>query len=416
MDQYIEFGLVYGLKFLTSQEHLQLVFRDSDRHTKAFNNNSGWLMSQLLGRCVGLVNGEEWKVVREGVAHPFLRKSAASQIPLIQKHVSRHFDNLLHQGNLANGLLDPAEDLKMLPFWVVAEILYGDLSPDMIQDLERLVPLREELFRHVIRGGMTRFGFSRYIPSRLNRLLRAFMVEWKSFNDKACARARSFDPPAQIVHFHDQVAKGSITSDNLLHTLDESLFANLDVTIGGISWNVVFLAAHKEYQNRLKDELAAHSKDDTEYQMYILKNSTLLAACVSESSRLRPLAAFSVPQSAPTPRVIDGYVIPAGTDFIIDTHKLNIQSKVWGADGTVYRPERFLGGEALERRYSFWRFGFGPRQCLGKHLADAIIRTLIAHLVQNYEMGIPDGLEWESNPNSWISHPEMRIQCIRRGV
>jgi cytochrome P450 len=59
---------------------------------------------------------------------------------------------------------------------------------------------------------------------------------------------------------------------------------------------------------------------------------------------------------------VDGYVIPAGTNFIIDSYALNIYSDTSAPDNTTYRPDRFLGRRGSELRDSFWRFGLGPRQ------------------------------------------------------
>lgn len=400
---------------LTRPEQIQAVFKDSDKHSKAVNNNSGYLMSQVLGECVGLISGNEWKTVRTSMEQPFLRKTAVEYVPLIQRHVLKHFDELWKCSKLGEGLLDPAEDLKLLPFWVVAEIIYGELSPQMVLELKELAPLREDIFKDVIHGGLSRFPFSRYLPTKANASLARFRARWESFNDSAYRRAMSSRITAPIVHMHDAVEKGLMTTEQLLQTLDESLYANLDVTTGGISWNLVFLAAYKSYQASLLEESMGVSPEN--HVQYILSSSTLLAACISESSRLKPLAAFSVPQSAPTERIIDGYVIPPGTDFIVDSYGLNIRNEFWGTDSSVYRPERFLEKGSMEIRYHFWRFGFGPRQCMGKYVADFIIRILLVHLVTNYELGVLESSsEWGRDPETWINHPKLQLKCLRKSA
>ncbi|KAI1120159.1 putative cytochrome P450 monooxygenase [Nemania abortiva] len=396
---------------LTRPEHLQLVFKDSDKHLKAVNNNSGYLMGQLLGRCVGLISGQEWKTVRQGVEAPFLRKNAAGYVPLVEKHIRDHFDHLWKESNLKEGLLDPAKDLRLLPFWVVAEIFYGELSPEMRSELRDLVPLREKLFKDVIRGGIARFSFSRYLPTKTNRALHQFQRQWKGFNNRAYHSAVVSSTNAPIVHMYGLIQNGTMTADQVLQTIDESLYANLDVTTGGISWNLVFLAANPVYQDRLRSEYQARSNSE-DFKQYVTDGSTLLAACITESSRLKPLAAFSVPQAAPTARVVDGFLIPAGTDFIVDSLSLNIRNDFWGPDSTQYKPERFLAVGRVGLRYHLWRFGFGPRQCMGKYIADIIIRALLVHLVNNYDLAILDpSADWLRNSEMWINHPDMKIAC-----
>ncbi|KAL4756570.1 cytochrome P450 monooxygenase gliC [Aspergillus foveolatus] len=416
-----ENGSVYriwsGMKpeiVLTKPHHLQHVFKDSDNHSKAPANNSGFYMSQLLGQCVGLISGSEWRAVRKVAEVPFGHRAISLRLADIERHVTEHFQKIHRDGNLDQGLIHPTNDMKMLPFWVVAELFYGRLPAFLIRDLEKLAPLREHVFKYVIRGGIPRFAWARWLPTAANADLRKFKQAWKAFNKRALEYAQATNLEAPIIQMQAAVAAGEITEEQLLQTLDESLYANLDVTTGGLSWNLVFLAAHRDVQARLRQELSI-AIAESRFHAYVADRSSYLAACVSESSRLRPLAAFSVPQAAPTVREVDGYLIPPGTSFIVDSCALNVRNETWGPDNEAYRPERFLGGRDSDRRYVFWRFGFGPRQCMGRHAADMVIRMALAHLVLNYELGLlRDADDWRSDKESWISHPDFWLRCVKR--
>ncbi|MCJ1248061.1 hypothetical protein MMC30_005276 [Trapelia coarctata] len=404
-----------GEVVLTRPEHLKEVFGDSDQHSKAANNNSGYLMSQLLGQCVGLLSGTNWRALRQVSETPFLHQNMPAYIPNIRRHVRNHFENLEKHGNLRSSLIHPAEDLKMLPFWIVAEVFYGQLPPNLIQHLRSLITLREDLFKLVIRGGLCRFSWTRFLPIQSTKNLAKFKKEWKAFNLCAYKHAKQSSSSASIVAMFEAVHRGVITQEQLYQTVDEALFANLDVTTGGISWNPVFLAADLSSQERLRKEIL--STPPTDFRKYVLNSSTYLAACISESSRLKPLAAFSVPQSAPTDRLVGGYVVPAGTNFIVDAYALNVRNEYWGSDAAEYRPHRFLEthNSKTKLRYHFWRFGFGPRQCMGKYIADLIIRILLVHLVENYQLNMIDsGAEWARSSDSWITHPDMLLKCEKR--
>ncbi|KAF5568911.1 cytochrome P450 monooxygenase monooxygenase [Fusarium phyllophilum] len=334
---------------LTRPEDVQQVFKDSDRHIKAVNNSSGYLLGQLLGKYVGLVSQNEWKRAREVSEVAFVRSTVPKYLEIIQKRTVHHFKTLEAGENLANGLIDPAADLKMLPFWIIADVLYGSLSKEMENTLAKLAPLREGIFRKVMQGdGLSRFNWSRFLPTKTNKSFESFKEQRNGFNKDALARAVYVGSCPPVVDLYNAVASGTISQDHLLHTLDEILFANLSVTLGAISWNLVFLAANPEHQCYILDE--------TQPPTY---------PCISESSRLRPLAAFSVPQAIPTDRVINGYLFPAGTNFIVDAYALNQRNQFWGKHGLEYRPERHLSLSPVKSRYQFQRFGFGPRQCMG---------------------------------------------------
>ncbi|KAK2023927.1 putative cytochrome P450 monooxygenase [Colletotrichum zoysiae] len=421
---------------LTQPQQLCAVFKDSDKHFKAPANNSGFYMSRLLGQCVGLISGSEWRAVRAVAEIPFGHGAVALQFDNFQRHVSGHFAALhdfkgIGDSHLNKGLLHPVDDLAMLPFRIVADMFYGQLSPELRMLLEGMVPLRIKIFNsHVIGGGLHRFAWSRCLPTAANAELKRFKREWKAFNRRVLERAQQEKgTPPPIVDMYGAVASRKISEEQLLQTLDESLFANLDVTISGLSWITVFLAADKDVQRRLRTEIEAQTSlgADT-FRRYLLNgSSTYLACCVLESSRLRPLAAFSVPQAAPTPRRIDvtsgpGFVVPAGTSFVVDTYALNVRNKAWAPDNEGFRPGRFMDSEAkntVDRRYLLWRFGFGPRQCMGRHAADLIIRMTVAYLLRNYDLDLlsaddhPGEVHWAGSKSSWITHPDFKLKCTR---
>ncbi|KAL4886434.1 cytochrome p450 monooxygenase GliC [Aspergillus karnatakaensis] len=416
---------------LQKPEHVKLVFRDSDQHSKAVNNDSGWLMGEVLGKCLGLISGTQYRTLRSISEPAFRHSTATTYLPLIQQRVTQYLSQCpslnpasttksgpAERSEKENYLIDPVSDFKFLPFLITADILYGPLSPEMEETLTTLSPLREELFKHVISGGVTRHSWSRFLPSASNTLLSNFQTRWARFNHDAYNRARAknwVDTP--VYHLFSAVEDGKISIENATQTLDEMLFANLDVTMGALSWNPVFLAANVDVQETLYRDIKQAEQESME--KYLQSSTTLLHHCVLESSRLKPLAAFSVPQSAPTSRVLDGYLIPSGTSYIVDSYALNIEDPFWGADRYVYRPSRFQGLTASEIRYHLWRFGFGPRQCLGRYVADLIIRVFLVELVKGWEVGFLEGegageKGWERDLGSWITHPRMRLVCERR--
>ena len=402
---------------LTRPEDVQAVFKDSDKHIKAKDNSSGYLMSQLLGDCVGLISQHEWKRVRTFCEPAFLRSNSSSHIAISDKCTEQHFQGLWETSKLAEGTLDPREDLKMLPFWIIAKILYGELSRDDEKELTGISRQREHLHKYVINGGLSRYSWSSYIPFLpSNRELAAFQSRWFAFNQRIYRAALSTKKEIPLISMYQHVLSGEMSRAELFQTIDEMLFTNLDVTLGAISWNPFFLAAHPTVQSKLREEVLDRIQQGHDAMNdYIMKSQTFLAACISESARLKPLAAFSVAQAAPTARVVCGYRIPAGTNFIVDSYAINQRHSFWGLDSLIYRPERFLEKAPHEYRYQYWRFGFGARQCLGKWVADVILRVLLVHLVKEYDLSLLDkDRDWERNPEVWINHPVGQIRCTKR--
>ncbi|KAK8044762.1 hypothetical protein PG993_004786 [Apiospora rasikravindrae] len=339
----------------------------------------------------------------------FTQPRVAMQIPRIRELVHIYFDDLERTGSLTMHRINPSKDLRLLPLWIVADYIYGPLTPAARSQLESLIPLRDSLFGRVIQGGITRFHWSRFLPSKTNHDLKDFKMRWQQFNRDVHTACREAGRNPPIVQMYEGHRNGLMTLENLLQTLDEMLFGNLDVTIGGLSWNPLFLAAQQDTQNELRKEQRTAKGS---WSQYIARADTLLAASILESARLKPMAAFSIPQAAPTARATGGYLVPGRMNFVVDTQALNINNPYWGVDRKEYRPSRFLERRVpVEMRYQYWRFGFGPRQCLGKYLADIMIRIVVAHMVQKYRLKLDATSTWDKKPGVWITQADSDIRC-----
>ncbi len=123
------------------------------------------------------------------------------------------------------------------------------------------------------------------------------------------------------------------THFQILQTLDESLYANLDVTAHATAWALILLAQHPNVQAELRVEIqSANSLDSAAYANYVNSDKTFLAACILESSRVRPILrmniglgpvagseadsskAFSNPESATEDKFVGGFIIPRKVD------------------------------------------------------------------------------------------------------
>ena len=362
------------------------------------------------------------------------------------------------ESKIAEGILHPVSDLKFLPYLILARIIYGPLPAGLLDELVSLTPIREAFFIEVIAGGASRFWISRYLPLASNKLLWEYKTRWAAFNASARCHAATISAEktpneegttttqttsVPILQMYNSMDCGEISEEELLQTLDEILWANLDVTMGGLSWTLVYLAANQSAQSKLRDEIisignqSSNSNDkqiqanasmpESAFSEYLSsKPPTYLASCISEAARLHPFAAFSLSQAAPSPRMLSNYLISAGTSFIVDAYALNVENPIWGADRKEFRPERWQeleqkdqkGGSGM--RYIYWRFGFGPRQCMGKYVVDLILRQAIVEILGRWRLELEEKDEgkadqWGVDAEAWIHNPSMHLKCVRLG-
>lgn len=280
-------------RVLTQSQDVKSVFKDSDLHTKAVNNDAGWLMGQLLGKCMGLVTGSEWRKSRASVGEHFTFKSTSQFIPRIVEITEAYFSDLHDDGRLrSHALLTPSKDLRLLPFWVVAEYIYGPLTPHARDQLESLIPLRESLFRTVIQGGMTRFKWGSWLPSPTNRCLQEFKEKWRKLNDDIYEESKRSDRSRVLGHMYESIHESGTSLENVLQTVDEMLFGNIDVTVGALSWIPILLAAAPTFTAELHEEIMTEERNNTGWAAYLARSDSLLTYSILEAARVRPIAAF----------------------------------------------------------------------------------------------------------------------------
>lgn len=73
-------------------------------------------------------------------------------------------------------------------------------------------------------------------------------------------------------------------------------------------------------------------------------------------------------------------------------------------DPELYAPERWLGDPKYkdDNRATFSPFSFGPRNCLGKNLAYAEMRVILAKMIFNFDF------ELQEDSTDWFNRLDVR--------
>ncbi|RYO88683.1 hypothetical protein DL762_003609 [Monosporascus cannonballus] len=210
---------------------------------------------------------------------------------------------------------------------------------------------------------------------------------------------------AMLPAFQNEVAGwlNTLKNDSLragyLQTIDEMLFTNIEVTGSILTFMLTQLAKHQDFQQRLYEEIMAQKTEEGfEVRNYVTRQTTLLHYLTLESVRLRPATWFSAPECITIDKVIGRYKLPAKTPVVIDVRRLNTNALTWGPDGTEFRPERFASLSPNEYRYGYMRFGVVSGKCLGKHMADLLMKVAMITILEQYRIeevemniGVKDG-------------------------
>ena len=208
-----------------------------------------------------------------------------------------------------------------------------------------------------------------------------------------------YESPAK--ELYPSVLNGTITEREFLQTVDEILFANLDVTSSILAFLLINLAAQEEAQEDLRQEIMSQIQIADEVggeplSTYTQKNTTMLEYTCMESIRLCPAAWFTLPEYAVNDLDVGGYRIKGKTPCIIDWNRLNTESPIWWPEksdsssqlitGKSFYPRRFLAISPADYRWSLLRFGLGGRQCLGKNFGSVMMKQFLIDTLSHYKL------------------------------
>lgn len=159
------------------------------------------------------------------------------------------------------------------------------------------------------------------------------------------------------------------------------------------------LAKNPEKQAKLREEIKKHLPSrDSEINEAVLKNMTYLKACLKESLRMYPLIPRNI-RVLNNNVVLSGYEVPKGTHVVMVSGPL-MQDETYFPRGKEFLPERWLRQSANSSDtfrectrtlkpsspFIYLPFGFGPRSCIGRRIAEMELEMCTARLIRNFHV------------------------------
>lgn len=172
---------------------------------------------------------------------------------------------------------------------------------------------------------------------------------------------------------------GLLPADEVADHMIFLLLAAHDTTTSTLAVLLWQLALHPDWHDLVSEEVVALDGEPV-----TLTNSGRLVhttSAMEEALRLNPPVPFS-PRVARADLDIDGVRIPAGTAVTSASMTLH-RHPGWWTDPQRFDPDRFRPGRAEHQQHThlFVPFGGGAHLCLGNHVAELIVKTVVARLL-----------------------------------
>ncbi len=378
-EQYDSYGPVSEIDFigrrwtvLLGPDACEAAFRNAD---KAFASGDGWgyLVGPFFDRGLMLLDFEEHHRHRRIMQSAFTRDRLEGYTAALQPAVAEGLARWQPGGRF---LAYPA--LKELTLDLATEVFMGGAELATPDDLERVnqafiacVQSATSLIRANVPG--TRWG--RALRGR--RLLEEF------FGRHLAAKRNTPGDDLFSVLCQLETDDGERFSDeDIINHMIFLLMAAHDTSTITVSTVMQQLGQHPEWQQRCRDEALALPDNPTLAELDALIAIDLV---MKESLRLVPPVPVLARKTVKDTEVM-GHHIPANRLVAVMVHLSHHLPELWDEPERFY-PERFADNRREDKvhRYAWEPFGGGVHKCLGMFFAGAEVKTILVHLLRQYE-------------------------------
>ncbi|KAI0536530.1 putative cytochrome P450 [Xylaria digitata] len=169
------------------------------------------------------------------------------------------------------------------------------------------------------------------------------------------------------------------------------ILAGSETTATLLSGVTYYLTTHTEILKKVEDEVRSAFQSDEEITITSVANLPFMLACLNETLRCYPPFVTGAPRQTHKDAVIGGNFVPRGTVVSVFQYAVNHDEHYW-KDPERFAPERWMDDPKYkgDQLGAMQPFGMGPRNCIGRNLAYAEMRLILAKLVFNFDLTLAD--------------------------
>nr|ACG28404.1 cytochrome P450 CYP72A124 [Zea mays] len=351
----------------------------------------------------GLVNheGEKWAAHRKLISPAFHLEKLKKMLPAF----ASCSDELIarwagYVGSDGAREIDVWPEFQNLTGDVISRTAFGS----SFSEGRRIFEIQCEQVQNLVKLMNTLYlpGF-RFLPTQLNRRLKANAREVQALlrgivgkRERAMKDGRANNDDLLGVLMESNIAEtrqnGSsepvMTMDDIIGELKLFYFAGMDTTAVLLTWTMVVLSAHPEWQERAREEVRrvfGNNRPDLD-GIQQLKTVTMI---LYEVLRLYP-PVVQLDRQTHNEVELGGVTYPPGVLLSLPIVFVHHDKDVWGEDADEFSPERFKDGVSRASKDSpaFFPFGWGPRICVGQNFALVEAKMAFSSILQHFSFAL----------------------------
>ncbi|KAJ5861281.1 uncharacterized protein N7529_008591 [Penicillium soppii] len=362
-----------------------------------------------------MINANEADHTRQKklLTHAFSEKSLREQESLVMSYIDLFIRQLQTSAN-AKQPLNLEEWLNFLTFDIIGDLAFGE--PFGCLEESEYHPWVATIFKSIKTGAFLR-AFSIYPLFVLlirkampKRLIQKRLAHYQMSKDKVTKRLQTNTTRPDFTSYilkHNDDEKGMLRQEMDLNAAI-IIQAGSETTATVLAAAVFYLQKHPEWQKKLTEEVRGAFPTDESITFLASSKLPILNAVIEESLRLFPPAPAIGPRVVPQGGAqIDGKHVAEGVSVSV-AHYSAFRAHSNFTQPDSFLPERWIDYKDpsnpfhSDRREALQPFSYGPRACIGRNLAYAEMRTILAKLLWHFDVSLEQESEQWDQCKSYI--------------
>ncbi|XP_010275244.1 PREDICTED: cytochrome P450 CYP72A219-like [Nelumbo nucifera] len=371
--------------------------------------------------------GEKWAKHRRLINGAFHLEKLKRMLPAFYASCSdlvTRWDSLIASKGSCE--LDVQPELQCLTGDIISRAAFGS----SYEEGRRVFQLLNEQLNLVIQSAMYYCipGF-RFLPTKRNnrmketrRELRTILEGIVSKREKVIKMGETttddllgllLESNLKEIQEHGNLKNVGMSIDEVIEECKLFYFAGQETTSVFLTWTMVVLSMHSEWQSRAREEvIQVFGKNKPDFDG--LNQLKIVTMILYEVLRLYPPATIFGRHTYKEVR-LGNICLPMGVHLSLPIILLHHSHELWGEDAQEFKPERFSEGvsKATKNQLSFFPFSWGPRICIGQNFAMIEAKMALTLILQHFSFHLSPS--YTHAPHTVASlHPQHGAQIILR--
>ncbi|KAJ3685045.1 hypothetical protein LUZ61_014209 [Rhynchospora tenuis] len=407
----------------------RITIKDSGLVREILSNKFGHFEKQRFSRlgqllAAGLLNheGEKWAKHRRILNPAFQVEKLKRMLPAFSTCCSELVDRWENSvGTNGSFELDVWPEMQNLTGDVISRAAFGS----SYNEGRRIFQLQTEQAKCFTKAVPTLFiPFNWYLRTENNKRMKQIAREVRALvmgiitkREKAIQKGETTkdDLLGLLLESNTSQMEQNGKSDSSLGlTIDEVIdecklfyFAGQETTSVLLTWTLVVLSMHPEWQEKAREEVLQHfgrNKPDFDG----LSRLKIVSMILFEVLRLYPPVVTLSRNTYKTTELGD-VTIPPGVLLHLPILFIHHDPDIWGPDATEFKPTRFAEGisKATKNGQSaFFPFGWGPRICIGQNFALLEAKLGLSMILQHFKFELSENYQHAPYIVIFTVHPQ----------